>query len=74
MMVPSALSSTVHFEDCAELSYWDYRTKVLVLASIPRGAARNYYISLSESERRDYETLTSRLFQRFGSSKHQNLW
>ena len=31
-------------------------------------------MSLSESERRDYETLTSRLSQRFGSSKHQNLW
>ncbi|KAH3881437.1 hypothetical protein DPMN_005363 [Dreissena polymorpha] len=39
-----------HFEDCAELSCWDYRTKVLVLVSSLRGAARNYYMSLSESE------------------------
>ncbi|KAH3695100.1 hypothetical protein DPMN_082554 [Dreissena polymorpha] len=63
-----------HFEDCAELSYWDNRTKVLVLESSLCGAVRNCYMSLSESERRDYETLTSRLSQRFGSSKHQNLW
>jgi hypothetical protein len=63
-----------HFEDCSELSCWDYRTKVLVLASSLRGAARNYYMSLSESERREYETLTLRLSQRFGSSKHQTLW
>ncbi|KAH3795110.1 hypothetical protein DPMN_148655 [Dreissena polymorpha] len=59
-----------HFEDCAELSCWDYRTKVLILASSLRGAARNYYMSLSESKRREYETLTSNLSQRFGSSKH----
>ncbi|KAH3705366.1 hypothetical protein DPMN_080436 [Dreissena polymorpha] len=60
-----------YFEDCTELSCWDYRTKVLILASSLRGAARNYYMSLSESERHEYETLTSRLSQRFGSSKHQ---
>ena len=63
-----------HFEDSSELSYWDDRTKVQVFASSLRGAARNYYMSLSESERRDYITMTSRLSQRFGSSKHQNLW
>ena len=63
-----------HFEDCAELSNWDDRTRVLVLASCLRGPARNFYISLSVAERRDYYDLRRRLRERFGSSKHQNLW
>ena len=63
-----------HFEDCAELSNWDDRTRVLVLESCLRGPARNFYISLSVAERRDYYDLRRRLRERFGSSKHQNLW
>jgi hypothetical protein len=63
-----------HFQDCAELSGWDSRTKVLILASCLRGQARTYYMSLSDNERRDYFLLSNRLKQRFGSSRHQSLW
>ena len=64
-----------HFEDCAELSMWDHRTRVLMLAASLRGAARNFYMSLTENERRDYRALSTRLSNRFGSSsKHQCLW
>lgn len=64
-----------HFEDCAELSRWDNRTKVLMLASNLRGIARNYYMSLTEHERRDYHTLSSRLSERFGTNgNHQYSW
>ena len=63
-----------HFEDCAELSNWDTRTRVLILASSLRGGARSFYMSLSEAERRDYTYLKRRLTERFGSSKHQNIW
>jgi len=64
-----------HFEDCAELSMWDARTKVLMLASSLRDSARTFYISLSHQERRDYHVLTERLAARFGDyGKHQQLW
>jgi len=64
-----------HFEDCSELSGWDNRTKVLMLAASLRGAARNFYMSLTDDERRNYCTLTTRLSERFGNdSKHQCLW
>ena len=64
-----------HFEDCSELSGWDNRTKVLMLAASLRGAARSFYMSLTEDERRNYITLTTRLSARFGSnSKHQCMW
>ena len=64
-----------HFEDCAELSMWDARTKVLILASSLRDSARTFYISLSHHERRDYHVLTERLAARFGDyGKHQQLW
>ena len=64
-----------HFEDCAELSRWDNRTKVLMLASSLRGTARNFYMSLTEQERRDYTLLSNRLSDRFGNNrKHQNIW
>ena len=36
-----------HFNDCAELGLWDDRIKVLMLASNLRGAARDFYDSLS---------------------------
>ncbi|KAH3703296.1 hypothetical protein DPMN_026552 [Dreissena polymorpha] len=64
-----------HFEDCAELSGWDMRTKVLMLSSSLRGTARTYYMSLPEQERRDYRILSSRLNNRFGTAgKHQYMW
>ena len=63
-----------HFEDCSELAHWDYRTRVLVLAASLRGAARTYYMSLTENERRDYNILVLRLRNRFGHTKHQALW
>jgi hypothetical protein len=46
-----------------------------MLAARLQGAARNFYMSLTEYERRDFRALTSRLSDRFGnSSKHQCLW
>lgn len=64
-----------HFEDCAELSMWDNRVKNLMLAACLRGPARNFYMSLTTVERRDYNMLLSRLADRFGSDrKHQTLW
>ena len=63
-----------HFEDCAELSRWDIKTKCLILASCLRGSARACYMSMSVAERRDYILLCRRLAARFSSNKNQNLW
>jgi len=64
-----------HFGNCAELSQWDGRNKVLMLAASLRGDARNYYISLSDADRRDFALLTARLSTRFGSDgKHSCAW
>jgi len=63
-----------HCEDCAELSSWSERVKVLVLSSKLRGNARNFYLSLGEDERRSYSILVERLSDRFGGNKHQSLW
>ena len=63
-----------HFQDCSELSGWNEHTKVLLLAASLRGPARNYYMSLPHTERRDYFLLTARLTERFGISRHQSLW
>ncbi|KAH3810426.1 hypothetical protein DPMN_138818 [Dreissena polymorpha] len=63
-----------HFEDWAELSGWDDKSKCLFLASCLRGSARSFYISLPQSEKRDYFLLCRRLASRFSNSKHQNLW
>ena len=63
-----------HFEDCAELSGWDIRTKCLILASCLRGSARACYMSLSIAERRDYGLLCRQLAARFGNNKPQQMW
>lgn len=63
-----------HFEDCAELSKWDNRSKVLFLAASLRGQARTYYMSLDIHERRSYSSLVYRMRQRFGSSRHAIKW
>lgn len=63
-----------HFKDCAELSAWNDRTTVLILASGLRGPARNFYMSLPDKDRRHYQILVSRLAARFGGSKHSSLW
>jgi hypothetical protein len=63
-----------HFEDCAELSQWSDKQKVLFLAASLRDQARSYYMSLSQVERRSYESLINRFNQRFGSSKFPNKW
>jgi len=64
-----------HFNDCSELSMWDQRTKVLMLATSLRGRARDFYSSLPEMERRNYDLLTDRLTLRFGvSGKPQCSW
>ena len=63
-----------HFEDCAELSGWDSRSKVLFLAASLRGQARTYYMSLDTCEKRSYSSLVYRMSQRFGSSRHAIKW
>ncbi|MEW8545924.1 MAG: hypothetical protein AB2693_20575 [Candidatus Thiodiazotropha sp.] len=63
-----------HFENCADLSKWDHRQKVLMLAASLRGQARTFYMSLSCEQKNSYSSLVSSLNQRFGSSRHQNRW
>ena len=63
-----------HFQDCSELGQWNDRTKLLFLAASLRGQARTFYMSLIPEERRTFVTLTQRMNQRFGCSKHKNRW
>ncbi|KAH3818791.1 hypothetical protein DPMN_120517 [Dreissena polymorpha] len=42
-----------------------------MLAASLRGAARNFYMSLTDDERRNYCTLTTRLSERFGNDSKQ---
>ncbi|VDI51416.1 Hypothetical predicted protein [Mytilus galloprovincialis] len=63
-----------HFEVCAELGRWRDADKVLALAAALRGPARTFYISLEQTEKRDYGILTQRLGLRFGSTRQQNRW
>ena len=63
-----------HFENCADLSQWDHRQKVLMLAASLRGQARTFYMSLSQHEKNSYRSLVANLNQRFGSARHQNRW
>lgn len=63
-----------HFEDCAELSNWDNRSKVLYLATSLRSTARTFYMSLELDEKRSYRLLAARMQQRFGSSRHSTKW
>ncbi|CAC5418989.1 unnamed protein product [Mytilus coruscus] len=63
-----------HFEVCAELGRWRDADKVLALAAALRGAAMTFYISLEQTEKRDYGILTQRLGLRFGSTRQQNRW
>lgn len=63
-----------HFEDCAELSRWDHRSKVLFLAASLKGLARTYYMSLDTHDKRSYSALVNKMKQRFGSSRHAIKW
>ena len=63
-----------HFEDCAELSRWDHRSKVLFLAASLKGHARTYYMSLDTCDKRSYSALVYKMRQRFGGSKHAIKW
>lgn len=63
-----------HFEDCAELSRWDHRSKVLFLAASLKGLARTYYMSLDTHDKRSYSALVYKMKQRFGSSRHAIKW
>lgn len=81
MMKPESYDGTVsweeyisHFNDCAELSRWTDRQKVLFLAASLRGQARTFYMSLSLAERRSFDSLINKFSQRFGNSRHQNKW
>ena len=63
-----------YFEDCAELSRWDSRSKVLFLAASFKGQARTYYMSLDACDKRSYWALVYKMRQRFGSNKHALKW
>lgn len=63
-----------HFELCAELGRWRATDKVLALAAALRGPARTFYISMEQSEKRNYAVLTQKLGARFGSTRQQNRW
>lgn len=63
-----------HFEICAELGKWRDQEKVLALAAALKGLARTFYISLSQTEKRNYRLLIQKLGQRFGSTRQQNRW
>ena len=63
-----------HFKDCAELSRWDHRTKVLFIAASLKGHARTYYMSLDTCDKRSYSALVYKMRQRFGGSKHAIKW
>ena len=63
-----------YFEDCAELSRWDPRSKVLFLAASFKGQARTYYMSLDAYDKRSYSALVHKMRQRFGSNKHALKW
>ena len=63
-----------YFEDCAELSRWDPRSKVLFLAASFKGQARTYYMSLDAYDKRSYSALVYKMRQRFGSNKHALKW
>ena len=63
-----------YFEDCAELSRWDPRSKALFLAASFKGQARTYYMSLDACDKRSYWALVYKMRQRFGSNKHALKW
>ena len=63
-----------HFEDCAELSRWDHRSKILFLAASLKGQARTYYMSLEAHDKRSYSALVFKMKQRFGCSQHAVKW
>lgn len=63
-----------HFQVCAELGNWNEREKVLALSASLRGAARTFLMSLTASERQNYDLLVMKLSQRFGSLRQQNRW
>ena len=63
-----------HFQVCAELGRWSEREKVLALSASLRGAACTFFMSLTISERQNYDLLVTKLSQRFGSLRQQNRW
>ncbi len=63
-----------HFEDCAELSGWDDKTKRLVLSASLKGQARTYYMGLPPCDRASYRHLVGALNRRFGSEHQKEVW
>ena len=63
-----------YFEDCAELSIWDPRSKLLILAASLKGRARTHNRSLDTCDKRNYWALVYKMRQRFGSNKHALKW
>ena len=54
------------FEIRAVINGWDYRAKSLYLAKILVGEARSLLNELSDTQRRDYQSLVQNLTSRFG--------
>ena len=63
-----------HFEDCADLSGWDNRSKCLILATSLQDGARKYYAGLKPAEKGSYTRLVSALQRRYGNEHKQESW
>ena len=63
-----------YFEDCADLAQWSEKEKLLYLATSLKHQARLHYSSLPAHEKRSYRLLSTRLEQRFGSTRQTTRW
>ena len=64
----------VQFEILVDLHQWDYRMKSLYLASSLIGNARALLSELSDTQRRDFDSLVSILNRRFGSVERSEIF
>jgi hypothetical protein len=63
-----------HFELCSEIGAWSRRDRRLALAASLKGAARTFYNNLDVLDRVSYNTLITRLNERFGNTRQQSKW
>ena len=62
------------FQIISELNNWDYATRSLQLAGSLSGSARAVLSELSQTERRDYDSITKALNTRFGSIERAEIF
>ena len=56
-----------HFRLCSDINGWTDADRCKVLAAMLQGAARTYYMGLTEEDKSDYQSLISCLVRRFAS-------